>query len=99
MCNGAGAVVALAPSHAALGSGCQQAAAAPAATPADQDQHAAASDGAGETGANQQMAAAAAAGSDAQATAARLDFSPKLLQAEFRKGRGPLLHADSILGR
>lgn len=93
------AVVALAPSHAALGSGGQQAASAPAATPADRDEHAAASDGAGEAGADQQMAAAAAAGSDAQAAEARLDFSPKLLQAEFRKGRGPLLHADTILGR
>lgn len=52
--------------------------------------------GAGAAGGERQQAAARAADSSA---AAQLALAPKLLQAEFRKGRGPLLQADTVLGR
>ncbi|KAL4435644.1 hypothetical protein ABPG77_002607 [Micractinium sp. CCAP 211/92] len=34
-----------------------------------------------------------------KAAAARLELAPKLLQAQFRRGRGPLLQAETVLGR
>ena len=99
-CTRLDAVVTLAPSHAALASQDVQAAAAGlAATPGQQG--AASSAGGSEAQADQQTAAAAAAAvpTAPRSAEARLTFSAKLLQAEFRKGRGPLLHADTILGR
>lgn len=94
------AVVTLAPSHAALVADSTEAAAAggPAAEPAATDaQQPAAGSTHQEPRAGQQTAAPTAAAP--QAAEAQLALSPKLLQAEFRKGRGPLLQSDTILGR
>lgn len=103
-------VITLAPTHAALraGSGSGGGGAAAGAAAAGSGDAAcvgavAAPPRSAEEGPGQQTAAqAAAAGSaapQAAAAAARVAFGPKLLQAEFRKGRGPLLHTDTVLGR
>ena len=71
----------------------QQTTAAAAAAAAAAARDAAGTATAGAAGAEQAAAAQAAQGT------ARLALGPKLLQAEFRKGRGPLLQPDTVLGR
>lgn len=94
-------VVCLAPSHVSLqdsssggDDGGAAGAAAGAATAGAAAPQAAA---AGDSSAPQP--APSAASDAAPPPAARLALSPKLLGATFRKGRGPLLMPDSILGR
>lgn len=102
-------VVTLAPSHAALAAACdapsgsdegqaEQQAAQPAAAAEEERQSTAAGSGAEQQQQqpHKQETGVRACGSG---PAARLALAPKLLQAEFRKGRGPLLQADTVLGR
>ena len=53
----------------------------------------------GEDGSQQQQGILPPSAQQQSGGDARLALAPKLLQAEFRKGRGPLLQPDTILGR
>ena len=103
-------VVALAPSHPALrqpaatgfgsssrtaGGAAEPAAAASAAAPPVPSATNGGAEGAQQTAAQQPPAA----GSPPPSGGARLVLGQRLLQAEFRKGRGPWMQLDTVLGR
>lgn len=95
-------VVCLAPSHAALKDSSSGDDGASASQDAEGPEAAAAAGAAPQAAADGDSSApppAAAASVSAPPPQARLALSPKLLGATFRKGRGPLLMPDSILGR